>query len=114
MIRLVAPSSTDYHGYRPWQTWLALGAVSEGTGVDGLIELEQGVRVTGVVPIEVAAVERSGGAAVNLIYRSEAGGLDQRPATSASAGRFGAPGGGEMSFNGGAELGQDERRPFLS
>ena len=81
-----------------------------------LIELKQGVRVTGVVPggpVEVAAVEWSGGAAVNLIYRSEAGGLDQRPATSASAGRFEAPGGGEMSFNGGAELGQDERRPFL-
>ena len=56
-----------------------------------LREIEQGVRVTGVVPggpVEVVAVERSGGEVINLVYRSEAGGLDQKLVTAADAERF--------------------------
>ena len=67
-----------------------------------LIELKQGVRVTGVVPggpVEVVAVERSGGDVVNLVYRSEAGGLDQRLVTAAEAGRFEAAAERRWSFD---------------
>ena len=56
-----------------------------------LIEIKQGVRMTGVVPggpVEIVAVERSGGEVVNLVYRSEAGGLDQKLVTAADAERF--------------------------
>ena len=56
-----------------------------------LIELKQGVRVTGVVPggpVEVVTVEWSDGDVVNLIYRSEAGVLDQRLVTASEAERF--------------------------
>lgn len=56
-----------------------------------LSELKHGVRVTGVVPsgpVEVVAVERTAGDVVNLVYRSDAGLLDQRLVTSADAEGF--------------------------
>lgn len=45
MIRLVAPSSTDYHGYRPWADLAgARGQCPKERVSMDLLELKQGVR----------------------------------------------------------------------
>ena len=56
-----------------------------------LNDIERGARLVGVIPggaVEVVAVEPSDGAVLNLVYRSEAGALDQRLVTAADAARF--------------------------
>ncbi len=67
-----------------------------------LAELQQGIRVVGVIPggsVEVMAVERASAEVVNLVYRSDSGVLDQRLVTAVDAKGFRIPSQSRWSFD---------------